>query len=159
MTFNGQALHSHITVKQQADDQEGSNGSETTIRNPLLPVGKGLVYRPRVVVINAGDQFTVGQAARYELGKEIRDAVPLVISMAKIDIDGKIISPNNTIKMKDPNQFLYNSSVWFIQEVEIIANQNEEKSTLNCVMPFGYDYDLKKLKNVFVDAHANLPRF
>lgn len=159
MTFNGQALHSHITVKQQADDEEGSNGSETTIRNPLLPVGKGLVYRPRVVIINSGDQFTVGQAARYELGKEVRDAVPLVISMAKIDIDGKIISPNNTIKMKDPTQFLYNSSDWFIQEVEIVSNQNEEKATLHCVMPFGYDYDLKKLKNVYVDAHQNLPRF
>lgn len=159
LIFNGQALHTHITIKQQADDTEGSNGAETTIRNPLLPVGRGFVYRPRVVVISSGNEFTVGEAARYELGKEIREAVNLNISIAKIDINGKLISPDNTITVKDPTQFLYNPSTWFIQEVTITVNEKEEKCVMSCVLPFGYDYDTSKLKNVFVDAHNNLPRF
>lgn len=158
LTFNGQALHSHITVKMQADDTEGSNGAEYTLRNPLLPVGKGLLYRPRVVVISSGNEFTVEQAARYELGKEIREGVPLTIKMSKIDINGKLISPDNIITVKDPNLFLYNKSDWFIQEVEIRSNSKEDSCIMNCVLPFGYDYNTRKLRNVFVDAHQNLPR-
>lgn len=159
LTFNGQALHTHITVKMQADDEEESNGAETTIRNPLLPVGKGFLYRPRCISISSGSEFTVGQAARYELGREIREAVPLKIDMAKIDIDGKLISPNNMITLRDPSQFLYNVADFFIQDVEIRVNEKEEACTMNCVLPFGYDYNIKRLKNVFVDAHENLPRF
>jgi hypothetical protein len=108
LTFNGQAMHTHITVKKQADDEEGSNGQEATLKNPLLPIGQSYLYRPKTVVINSGNQFTAEKAVAYELGKEIREAVSLEITCGIIDIKGKLISPNNTITIRDPNQFLYN---------------------------------------------------
>jgi prophage tail gpP-like protein len=157
MTFNGQPLHTHITVKQQADDEEDSNGAEITIRNPLIPVNT--VYRPKTHIISSGDEFTVGEAANYEMSREIREGINLKISLGIIDIKGKLITPNNTITIRNPNLFLYNKSRWFIQSTYITADTKKETCVMDCVLPFAYDFDRKGLKNVFVDPHQNLPRF
>ena len=160
LEFNGQPMHTHIYVIQQADDNEGSNAVYSKpLRNPLIPIGASAVYRPKVIVISSGGEFTIDQAARYELGKEIREGVKLTISISKNDINGKLIQPNNTIKVKDPTQFLYNDSIWFIQEVEHTDNKDGSRCIMHCVLPFGYDYDEKRLKNVFVNTHENLPIF
>ncbi len=159
LVFNGQLLHTDITVVQQADDEEGTNAAQGYIRNPLIPIKASVLYRPRVVIISSGDQFTVDEVARYELGREIRDAVILKISMSKIDIDELMIQPNNTITVKDPSVFLYNKSTWFIQSIDFDIQPSSETCVLNCVLPFAYDFKEANLKNVFVDVHANLPRF
>lgn len=159
MEFNGQALHTHITVVQQSDDEEGSNAAQTTIKNPLIPIKQSVLYRPKTVIISSGNDNTVNEVALYELGREIREAVVLKIKMPKIAIEEKMINPNNTVTVRDPVNFLYNRSTWFIQSIDTSISPNEEIAVLSCVLPYGYDFDLKNLKNVFVDPHQNLPRF
>lgn len=165
LTFNGQALHTHIVVKQDADDEEESNGIESKVlKNPLIPIGIQFLYRPKVVTLSSGDQFNVDKAAVYELGREIRDAITLDISLGRItDLNGKLIKPNQTLLVADPNIFLYKqdkkeASRWFIQEVQHEVDEKGERCTLKCVLPFAYDYNLAMLKNVFVDPHENLPK-
>lgn len=159
LNFNGQGLHTHIRVVQQADDEEGVNASEFTIRNPLIPIKKSVIFRNKTVVVNSGNQFTVQEVAKYELGKEIRENVTLKISMAKVNIDSELIRPNNTITIRNPSIFLYTTSTWFIESVDLDVTPQSETAVLNCVLPYGYDFDYATLKNVFVDAHKNLPEF
>lgn len=162
LNFNGQALHSHITAVQLADQDEGINGGDETVRNPLLPVGRRSIFRPKRIITNTSDRQTVGQAALYELGREIREAITLTVIMFDLDIDGVLIKPNNTIEMIDPNLFLYkftrDAPTWFIQDVVLKESDDTKSAQLNCVLPFGYDYDSKKLENVFVKKHENIPR-
>lgn len=163
MTFNGQALHTHITAVQQADDEEGSNAAQVTIKNPLIPIKKTILFRPRVITVSSGNDNTVNEAAKYELGREIREAAVLTISIPRVAINDRLIPPNNTITIRHPKVFLYNKgtkiSKWFIQSVDTGVKPNEHMAVLSCVLPYGYDFDLAALKNVYVDPHDNLPRF
>lgn len=159
LEFNGQGLHTEITAIQQADDEEESNAPQSSpLRNPLIPIRQSTIYRPKVVVINSGDQFTVNEAAKFELGKEIRDNVTLKVDMAKVDFNNELIFSNNTITVINPSVSLYKKSTWFIQSVDINITPKAETCTLNCVLPFAYDFDLNTLKNVFVEPGENLPR-
>ncbi len=163
LEFKGSGLHTEITVVQQADDEEGTNASgPVTRKNPLIPIGRSFLYRPRNVIMSSGNQFTVDQCANYEMGKEIRDNVKLKIKLGVAAVDGKLITPDNTITIVNPSVFQYKLAInkvskWYIEEVPTEIQPNSETCTLICVLPFGYDYDYESLKNVFVDAHKNLP--
>lgn len=158
LEFNGQPLHTHITIVQDSDDTEESNAIESPpIRNPLIPVKA--IYRPKTYSIKSGSEFSVNDAGQYELGREIREAIPLTISMGTAIINNKLASANETLMIRNPNLFLYNLCRWFIQSVDVRENADETTAVLNCVLPFGYDFDPAGLKNVFVDPHKNLPRF
>lgn len=162
MVFNGQALHTHIYAVQQSDDEEGTNAIQSEpLKNPLIPIKKSVLFRPRVITVSSGNDNTVNEAARYELGREIREGVVLEITIPQIeDKNGDLIMANNMIAIRHPKVFLYTPNTeWFIQSVDISRKPNEDMAVLNCVLPFGYDYDLARLKNVFVDPHENLPRF
>lgn len=155
LNFNGQALHSHITVKQQADENESSNGAQITLRNPLLPVAG--VPRYKTHTVGSGSEFTVKRAAKYEMSKEIREAVNLTIIFGKIELNGQLIKPNNILMFRNPKLALYSMQPWFIQSVDISVTDKEEKATLSCVPPFAYDFDADVAKNIFVDMHDNSP--
>jgi prophage tail gpP-like protein len=156
LKFDAQPLHTHIRVKMQADDEEGKNTPDIEIRNPLLPLNT--IFRPKTHVVSFGDEFTVKQAASYELSKEIRDAVNLTIDVGTIEAGGKLITPNNSILIRDPKLFLYNQSRWYVQGVDIVCETKKSTATLHCVLPFAYNFEKEELVNVFVDAHKNLPR-
>lgn len=160
LKYNGEGLHTDITVIQQASDEEGSNATQSEpLQNPIIhPIKQSVLYMPKVVTMSSGSQFTANQLAKYELGREIRENVTLSIDMGMIDIDGELIRPNNTITVKDPSIFLYNKSTWYIQSLSFSITPNSETCTLNCVLPFGYDFDYTTLKNVFIDPHENFPR-
>lgn len=160
LEYNGEGLHTDITVIQQADIDEGSNATQSNpLQNPVIhPIKQNVLYMPKVVTMNSGSQFTANQLAKYELGKEIRENVLLSIDMGVIDIDEELIRPNNTITILDPSVFLYTKSTWYIQSMSIKITPQSETCTLNCVLPFGYDYDYSTLNNVFVNPHDNFPR-
>lgn len=165
LEFNGGGMHNYITVVQQADDERGTNASTYgPIKNPLIPIGRSLLYRPRTIIMTSGDQFTAQECCYYEMGKEVRDNVKLKIKLGVASKDGVLISPNNTLTFVDPSVYLYKQAgkdlpKWFIESVDTEITPEAETCTLNCVLPFGYDFDFSKLTNVFVNSHENLPRF
>lgn len=157
LDFNGQGLHTHIVVKQEADDEEDSNAVETSepLRNPLVA---GDIYIPKTHTLPSGDEFSVNEAAKYELGKEIRENIILSIKTDKITIGDKLIGTNESINVRHPELFLYTLERWFIQSIDFREDSSGESAILNNVLPFGYDFDYNSLKNVFVNPHENLPR-
>lgn len=165
LEFNGGGLHTEITVVQQADDEIGTNASgPVTRKNPLIPIGRSALYRPRNIIMSSGNQFTVDQCVDYEMGKEIRDNVRLKIKLGVAADKGALITPDNTLTIINPSIFQYKlainkKSTWYIESVDTEIQPNSETCTLNCVLPFGYDFDFESLKNVFVDTHKNLPTF
>jgi prophage tail gpP-like protein len=150
LVYNGQPMHSEITVIRQADI-DGGNSAEYTIKNPLVPI----VFRPRVVSLTSGDDVTIEEAARNELGKELK-AITLNIVMDRATINKKFITPNNTIIVRNRKLFLYNKTKWFIEGVDFNGDAEKETVTLTCVLT--YVYNNQTPVNPFVDPHKNLPR-
>lgn len=153
LDFNGQSIHSEITVIKQADS-DGGNAGEYTIKNPYCPVR--YVYRPRVIVINTGDDITIQQAAENEVRKELKN-IKLQIKTSRWDKDGKIIRPNNIVKIYDPELFLYKTTEWFIESIDFDGDETKTEAIINCV-PIEV-YSDQAIKNMFVEVHEDLPRF
>lgn len=151
MSFNGQGMHSDITVMKQADS-EGGNAGETTIQNPYVPI----VYRPKVITQTSGDSNTIEETAKNALAAELKNIV-LTIKTDRWEIDGKIIRPDNTITVTDPEVFLYKKTEWFIESVSYTGDAKETTAVLTCVPIEVYNGETPT--NMFVDSHENLPRF
>jgi hypothetical protein len=159
-TFNGESLHTHITIVQQADENSGTNASEVTKKNPLIPIKQSVIYWPITHVVDSGSDSTVGQSCNYEMGLEVREAAKFKIDLGTAVINNNLIKPDNVLTIKKRSIFAYNKINLFIESVTLKFNSQSDTgtSTLNCVLPFGYDFDFNSLKNVWVDPHENLPR-
>ncbi len=153
MSFSGQGIHSHITVMKQASE-DGGNAGEYTIQNPYCPVR--YVYRPKVVTQSSGTDITTEEFAKQQLAAELKN-IKFIINTDRWKIDGKIIRPNNIITIFAPKIYVYKKIELFIESVKLKGNSTETTAELTCVLPCVYDGSA--VKNVFVDAHDNFPRF
>lgn len=131
MSYNGQSMHSHITVVKQASS-DGGNAGEYTLRNPYCPI----VFRPKVVNQSSGDDIDTKEAALRELGKELEQGLKFTIKTDRwIGPDGKIIKPNSIISIYDPELFIYTKANLFVRSIDFVGNQIQTTATLNCVIP------------------------
>lgn len=133
LSFNGQAMHSQITVMKQADI-DGGNAGESTIRNPYVP----FVFRPKVAIQNSGDDNDTAQAARNMLSAELKN-LKLTVKMDRWDIDGTVITPNNIITVINPKIYLLKKTEWFIETVDLDGDNKAKTATLGCVLKSVYD--------------------
>lgn len=133
LVFNGQAMHSHITVQKQANADGGSAG-ESTIRNPFVP----FTFRSKVITQNSGDDNDTAQAAKNALSVELKN-LRLTVVLDRWTIDNKIIRPNNIISVISPDIFLYTKTNWFIESVTFKGDNKAKTATLGCVLPSVYD--------------------
>lgn len=135
-SFDGQGMHSHITVQKQASSSGGNAGQET-LRNAYV-VGK-YSFRPTVKSQSSGDDNETGSAAGRARANELK-GIKLAITMDRWeDPSGKIIRPNNTITIKAPEIYIPNKETFFIESVNFNGNESERTATLNCVLPSVYD--------------------
>lgn len=134
LVYDGQKMHSHITVMKEADS-DGGNAGEQTIRNPYVI---NSVYRPKVISQSSGDDNDTNDAARLALSDELKN-IKLKINTDRWIIDGKIVKPNNIISVTNPQVFLFKKSNWFIESVDLTGNEKETTAVLNCVLPEVYN--------------------
>lgn len=150
--YNGQGMHSQITVIKQADDQGGdSDSNEYTIYNPYCPI----VYRPKVVVQSSGDTNTIEEFAKNALAAELKN-ITFTIDIDRWEVNNKLVKPNNIITIKSPENFIYNKATLFIESVSFKQDSKEETAILNCVLP--EVYNRQSPVNIFIDPHSNFPR-
>ena len=149
MTYSGQQMHSHITVLRQAD-KDGGNSGQYTIRNPFVPI----VYRPKVITQNSGDNNSTKQAAQNALAAELKN-VTLTIKIDRWIIDGKIIKPNSIISVLNKKLYLYKRTKFFIESVSYEGNSESHTAVLTCVPLACYDGSVPY--NIYVDSHQNSP--
>ena len=133
LKFNGQQMHSDITVQKQAGI-EGGNSGQSTIKNPFVP----FVYRPKVVSQNSGDDNDTSEAARNVRSAELKGVV-LTIKTSIWELDGKVIKPNQIITVRNPELYLYKKSNWFIESVRLDGDETSTIATLTCVLPEVYN--------------------
>jgi len=154
LVFDGQKLHSHITVMREASST-GGNAGQITIRNPYVPVA--YTYRHKIYKQTSGDDSTLEDFARQCLQAELKAAIRLMVKTNTWTVNDKIIRPNNTITVEDPELYIYNKSTWFIEQVQFEGTEEKQVATLECVLPCVYDDS--EVKNIFIDAHENFPRY
>ena len=65
MGINAQGMHSDIKIVRQAS-KDNENAGEYDIKNPYVTK-----YRPITLSLSSGDIYSLKEAARYELGKEL----------------------------------------------------------------------------------------
>ena len=135
MTYNGSAMHSHITVVKQASS-DGGNAGEYTLKNPYCPI----VYRPKVVIQSSGDDLDSKETAIRELGKELDEGLKFTIKTDRwIGPDGKIIKPNSIITIFDPELYIYTKATLFVRSIDFSGNNEQTIATLNCVVPEAFN--------------------
>jgi prophage tail gpP-like protein len=141
LQFNGQGMHSDITVIKQAD-KDGGNAGESTVSNPYVP----FVYRPRVIVQNSGDDIDTEQAAKNARAAELKN-LKLTITTDRWLLNDKVIRPNNLITVVNPEVYLYQKSTWFIEQIDLVGDQEKTVATLTCCLP--EVYNLQEPKYLF----------
>lgn len=133
LSFNGQAMHSDITVMKQANS-DGGNAGEVSIKNPYVPY----VFRPKVILQNSGDDNDTDLVAKMALAAELKN-IKLSITTDRWEVDGNVIKPNNLITVVNPKLSLFNKSTWFIESVSLVGDESKTTATLNCVLPEVYN--------------------
>lgn len=136
LKFNGQQMHSSITVQKQSGI-EGGNSGQSSLSNPFVPY----VFRPSVKTQNSGDDNDTQDAARNALRNELKGIV-LTIKTSQWEIEGKVIKPNNIITVRNPELYLYKKSNWFIESVDLKGDEKETTATLTCVLPEVYNNNM-----------------
>lgn len=147
LTFNGQAMHSDITVMKQADS-DGGNAGESTVKNPYVPY----VFRPKVVIQNSGTDNDTEQAAKNILASELRN-LTLTIVTDRWEVNGKIIKPNNIISVINPEVYLYKKTDWFIEQIDFVGDAKKTTATLKCVLPEVYNNQTPKYIFEGINTH------
>jgi prophage tail gpP-like protein len=140
LSFDGQQMHSSITVQKQADS-DGGNAGESTVSNPYASI-----FRPRVISQSSGDDNDTAQAARNALSAELKN-IKLTITTDRWEIGGKIIKPNNIISVTNPELYLYKKSKWFIESIDFSGDNTKTTAVINCVLPEVYNNQTPK--NIF----------
>jgi len=148
LDFNGQALHSHITVVKQADS-EGGNAGEFTIRNPYVPYETTNTYRPKVIIQSSGDDIDTEQCAKNALAAELKNIKLTIVTDRWEDNNGDLILPNNMISVTSTELYLFKKTNWFIESVDYAGDNKQMIATLHCVLPEVYNG--KFPSNIFTD--------
>lgn len=133
LKFNGQPMHSHLTVMKQANS-DGGNAGEFTIRNPYVP----FVYRPKTLIQNSGDDNDTETTAKMALAEELK-GLKLTIVTDRWEIGDDIIRPNNIISVTNPEISLVKKTEWFIESVTLNGDEEKTTATLECVIPEVYN--------------------
>lgn len=131
LTFDGQKMHSSITVLKDAQP-DGGNSCQDNINNPYIEINKTSVTEQ-----TSGDDNDTFSAARRALAKELKN-IKLEIETDRWEIDGKLLMPNNLIEVKNPDVYLYNNTKWFIESVDFKGTTQGLTATLHCVLPEVY---------------------
>lgn len=147
LNFNGQAMHSHITVIKDADE-DGGNAGQSTIQNPYVP----FVFRPKVISQTSGDDIDTDKAAENALAEELRN-LRIEIDLDKWEIDGKIIKPNSMISVKNPAVYLYNKTNLFVEAVTLRGNSKQLTASISCVVPEVYNNQKAKYLFSGINLH------
>ena len=127
--FNGQGMHSHITVVKQ-QDEDGGNAGEDTVRNPF--VFPSAVFRPKVVTQSSGDDIDTAKAARNILSNELKNLKLTISTDRWEDINGDIIKPGNIVTVKNPEIYLFKKIPWFIEQVIFRGDQAAFTTEIVC---------------------------
>lgn len=131
VSFDGQPMHSEITILKQADI-DGGNSGQVTLRNPYV---RG--FRPTTKIQSTGTDITTGLAAKNALAAELKN-IKVTITIGGLDkfrYDGSKIRPNTLIDITAPECNIHKRTQFFVEQVQLMQNNSEQTAVLTCVVP------------------------
>lgn len=143
LQVDGQNVHSDITAQKQAT-KKNPNSGKSKLANPYV----NGIYRPRTVRQNSGQMSDTGDAARNLLGEELK-SIKLTVQVRGWRLNNELITPNKVISVKAPQAYLFNTTHFFIESVDLgQTNEKVKTATLTC---YPVDaYSAATPKNMFV---------
>ncbi len=146
LSANGQSMHRVIQViKQVSAESTGGGSPDGAAINPYVPAdSRGLRFRR--VVQTLGDESDVIPTARMLVGNELKN-IKLTIRCQGHVLNGHLITPNQMITVMNKRLHLRRKSKWFIQEVVLHKEGEEEVSEITAVLPECFNNE--KIINVF----------
>jgi prophage tail gpP-like protein len=148
LSFDGQQMHSHITVMKQADI-DGGNAGQHTIRNPYVI---NSVFRPKTIIQTSGTDVSTSKVARQALANELK-GLKLIIDVATWEADGKLIRTGEFITVINPDIYLYKKSTWFIEGIDFSGDNKQNVATLTCVLPEVYSQQVPEYLFKGINLH------
>ena len=147
LSVNGQKMHRVVQVLKQYSKGTATVAEQSGAAvNPYVPAdSRGLRFRREIQTI--GDENDILPTARMIVGSELKEIV-LTIEVHGWTLGGNLITPNQMITVQNSAIGLHKKSKWFIQEVELSADNITERSVLTCVLPECFNQD--KIINVFL---------
>lgn len=142
LSVDGRGMHSAITVQRQANKSKLELAVEEKATNPYAAAS----FRPRVERQSSGDDLNTKQAAQNLVCSELQN-IKLSIEVEGWTLGGKIVRPNNVVTVLNPRVYCYRRTDWFVEAVEFMGNEIEQRCVLTCVLPEVYNGRVPK--NIF----------
>ena len=133
LSVNGQQMNSEIHAIKQASVKH-PNAGQANKKNPLVGA-----YRPKTIQQTKGTDNDTEYVADKALNNQLRN-IKLTIELTTWVVDGKILRPNNTVSVVEPELYLYNPATFFIESVALEGDNVAQKATLTCVPPEAYTH-------------------
>lgn len=132
--YDGQHLHSDITLSKEADIEEAAQTDQVTLKNSWVP----FVYRPKYRVHDSGIENDTRMAAINLIGQELK-SIPMKITIQDWRQNGILMMPGKIVTVLDPKVFMYKKTPWMIESVHLQQNSNNDKQAiLHCVPKEAY---------------------
>lgn len=173
LTFNGAAMHNNIwAVGQAVEGSDNGTQDRSPLRNPYVQaqldylgiarnnlMGLDVVaystgYRPGVYKQKTGTLSNTSLTARQYLSQELRN-IRLTIRINGWTLNGKIVRPNNIVLVQNPELYLYKTSKWFIEQVDLHGDERSQTATLHCVLP--ECFTTGDVENIFTGTNLTVP--
>jgi|SRR6185437_1447224 len=143
LNFDGQRMHSSITLQKQATKTGKGNAGQSSFSNPYVTS----TFRPHVTRQTSGTDVDTALCARNMLSEELK-GLTLTIDLDRWTLNNKVIRPNNIITVTNPDLYIYKKTKFFITSVELKGDNNAQVATLTCTLPEVYSSTTPK--NIFL---------
>lgn len=143
-SYDGQSLHSHISVVRQPSDENAGVSTEDTIENPLI--GK---YRPTTKVLSSGEDTDTSKAANNELSAELK-AISIKVKLLGLFDD---IAPGEIVNIHNHEIYSFAYSRYMVSSVTLNFNETEETTDLNLVLPETFTGNIPKNILFYYQSH------
>lgn len=143
-SYNGQGLHSEISVVRQPSGENSATSKVDTIKNPLI--GK---YRPTTKVLSSGEDTETKKAADNELSAELK-AITINVKMLGLYDE---IKPGDIINIHNHEIYSFAYSRYMVSAITFNFNEKEETTDLSLVLPETYSGDIPKNILFFYESH------
>ena len=149
---DGEKMHTRIIVTGQSQGRTLGN-LQSEILNPYVPklgfyASKLALYsyRQRAVVNTVDPGPLKPLTARNVLADELK-SISLDIEVATWFLgakgregdsaysEGSFIRPNILVSVRNPELYLFNANLWFVESVTLNQNGSSQTATLHCVLP------------------------
>jgi len=133
--YNGQAMHSHLSVVRQPSQDNAGVSTVDSIQNPLIKT-----YRPTTKILSSGEDTDTRKAADNELASELK-AIAITVNLKGLFDD---IYPGEIVNVHCHEIYSFAYSRYMVSDVTLNFNEKSDTTTLNLVLPETYTGQLPK---------------